>query len=71
VSREYRIRNNKYVRGNIFEASIVENMRVNRLRWFGHVMRGNKCSKSCYENEAEGKAEKRKRKIKNEIVRYN
>jgi hypothetical protein len=38
VTREDRIRN-EYVRGSIDVASIVDKMR------------GNKCSKNCYENE--------------------
>jgi hypothetical protein len=38
VTREYRIRN-KYVRSSIDVVSIVDKMRKNRLRWFGHVMR--------------------------------
>jgi hypothetical protein len=38
VARENRIRN-KYVRGCIGVASVVDKMRENRLRWFGHVMR--------------------------------
>jgi hypothetical protein len=40
----------------------MDKMCENRLRWFGHVMRGNKCSKSCYENERW--REKRKKKTK-------
>jgi len=35
--REDRIRS--YVRGSISLASIVEKIRKNRLRWFGHMMR--------------------------------
>jgi nonsense-mediated mRNA decay protein 3 len=38
VSREDRIKN-EYVRGSIGVASILDKMRDNRLRWFGHVMR--------------------------------
>jgi hypothetical protein len=38
VIRGNRIRN-KYVRGSIGVASIVNKMRENRLRWFGHVMK--------------------------------
>jgi len=38
VTREDRIRN-KYVRGSIGVASIVDYIRENKLRWFGHVMR--------------------------------
>jgi hypothetical protein len=36
VTSEDRIRN-EYVRGSIDVASIVSKMRINRLRWFGHV----------------------------------
>lgn len=38
VKREDRIRK-KYVRDNIDIVSIVDNMRENRLKWFGHVMK--------------------------------
>jgi len=38
VTREERIRNEYLRDSNV--ASIVEKMRENRLRWFGHVMRG-------------------------------
>jgi hypothetical protein len=38
VKREDRIRK-KYVRGSIGVTSIVDKMRENILRWFGHVMR--------------------------------
>jgi hypothetical protein len=38
VTREDIIRN-KYVRGSIGVASIVDKKRENRLRWFSHVMR--------------------------------
>jgi len=38
VTREDRIRN-EYARGGMGVASIVNKMRENRLRWFGHVMR--------------------------------
>ena len=38
VTREDRIRN-EYIRGSIGVSSIVEKMRENRLRWFGHVRR--------------------------------
>jgi len=45
-------------------------MRENRLRRFGNVMRmrGNKSSKSSYENERRRK--KKKRKTKKEMVGY-
>jgi hypothetical protein len=36
VTRKDGIRN-EYVRDSIGEASIVDKMRENRLRWFGHV----------------------------------
>ena len=38
VTREDKIRN-KYIRGSIGVASIVDKMRENRLRWLGHVLR--------------------------------
>ncbi|XP_050534488.1 uncharacterized protein LOC126901782 [Daktulosphaira vitifoliae] len=38
VTREDRIRN-EHIRGSIDVTSIVDKMRENRLRWFGHVMR--------------------------------
>ena len=38
VTREDKIRN-EYIRGSIGVASIVDKMRENRLRWFGHVLR--------------------------------
>jgi hypothetical protein len=38
VITEDRIRN-EYVRGSIGVATIVDKMRENRLRWFGHLMR--------------------------------
>jgi hypothetical protein len=38
VTRENRIRN-EYLRGRIGVALIVDKMRENRLRWFGHMMR--------------------------------
>jgi len=51
VTKEDRIKN-KYVRGSIGVASILDKMRENRLRWFGHVMtRGETKAVSGYENE--------------------
>jgi hypothetical protein len=51
VTRDYRIRD-EYVRGSIGVASIEDKIRENRLGWFGHdEVRGNKNSKSGYENE--------------------
>jgi hypothetical protein len=41
VTREDRIRN-KYVRGSIGVASIVDKIRENKLIWFGHLMRREK-----------------------------
>jgi len=38
VTREDRIRN-EYVRGSVRVMSIVDKMRENRLRWFGHIMK--------------------------------
>lgn len=38
MTRKDRIRNG-YVRGSIGVISIVDKVRENRLRWFGHVMR--------------------------------
>jgi hypothetical protein len=38
VTRKNRIRN-EYMSGSIGVASIVDKIRVNRLRWFRHVMR--------------------------------
>jgi len=38
VTREDKIRNG-HVRGSVCVASIVDKMRENKLRWFGHVMR--------------------------------
>jgi hypothetical protein len=39
MSRVTRGDRDEYVRGSIGVASMVDNMRENRLRWFGHVMR--------------------------------
>jgi nonsense-mediated mRNA decay protein 3 len=38
VTRKYRIKN-EYVIGSFSVASILDKIRENRLRWFGHVMR--------------------------------
>jgi len=38
LTRENRIKN-KYVKGSIGVASLVDNMTENRLRWFGCVIR--------------------------------
>jgi len=48
VTREDRTRN-KYVRGSIELALIMDKMRVIRFRWFGHVMR-REIQKNSYEN---------------------
>jgi hypothetical protein len=52
VTRKDEIKN-EYVRGSIDVVSIVNKMRENRLRWFGHVMRREETNtvKNCYENE--------------------
>src|SRR5690348_1936379 len=39
VTRKDRIRND-YIRGSVGVADIKDKMRENRLRWFGHVVRG-------------------------------
>jgi len=52
VTRKDRIIN-EYVRGSKGVASIVDKMRENRVKWFGHVYEGRrvKNNKNCYGNE--------------------
>jgi len=70
VTREDRVRN-QYGRGAIGVASIIDKMRENRLRWFGHGMRQGetKAVRVGYENKR--RREKRKRKTKKLMVGYN
>jgi len=67
VTREDRIRN-EYVKGSIGVASIADNMRENRFRWFSRFKRF-RSSKNGYGNEYRRK--KRKRKIKEEVIKRN
>jgi hypothetical protein len=63
VTREDRIRN-EYVRGSIGVVLIVNKIRENRLRWFGHVMRREetKAVKVVMKMNVEGKRERGKLK---------
>jgi nonsense-mediated mRNA decay protein 3 len=50
LTKEHRIRN-EHVSGSIGIAYIVDKMRENRLKWFGHVMRWEEIkAESSYEN---------------------
>jgi hypothetical protein len=76
VTKEDRIRN-KYVR-SIGIASIVDKMRENRLRWFGHIMRRVKIKaiKVIMKMNIEGKRKQGKPKkklldtIKNDMMTF-
>jgi hypothetical protein len=63
VTREDRIKI-EYVRGSIVVGSIVENMKENRLKWFGYVMRQEETNtvRMVMKINVEGKKEKPKKK---------
>jgi len=70
VTREDKIWD-KYVRGSILVASVVNRMRKNGLRWFGHVMRQKETNAIKVVMKINVKRKKRKREIKKEMVGYD